>query len=196
MVAPPNPLSPAPGTGFSSGKHNTALQGHVAFFDADSDGIIWPSDTYRGFRDIKFGICLSMLSVLIIHFGFSWITQDSWIPDPFFRLKIKNMHRAMHGSSSGSYTVTGEFDQARFNSIFDTYSSEPHTHLTFWEGVRMIRGNRNLFDFFGWFSACFEWLATWILLRDKDPKGLKREDVKGVLMGYTFYQISGRKPQY
>lgn len=180
-----------------------------------------------------------MLSVLIIHFGFSWVSNETvqcrvinWLhrPDGLLRtlgslirfsdlrLRICTAYvrtflneveiqrlielQAMHGSSSGSYTVTGEFDQARFNSIFDTYSSEPHTHLTFWEGVRMIRGNRNLFDFvsrqsvarsfdartepvylkFGWFSACFEWLATWILLRDKDPKGLKREDVKGVLM--------------
>ncbi|PPR08045.1 hypothetical protein CVT24_010844 [Panaeolus cyanescens] len=196
MVAPPDPLSPAPGTGFTSGKRNTALQGHVAFFDTDNDGIIWPMDTYRGLRDIKFGILLSLFSVMVIHFGFSWVTQDSWIPDPLFRLKIKNMHRAKHGSTTGSYTAIGEFDQTRFNSMFDTYSSEPHTHLTFWEGVRMVRGNRDAFDMFGWFAACFEWLSTWLLLYDRDPKGLRKDDVKGVFTGYIFYRISGRKPNY
>lgn len=52
MVAPVDSPSPAPGTGFEPGKRNTALQAHVAFFDRDDDGIIWPSDTYvnAGFR--------------------------------------------------------------------------------------------------------------------------------------------------
>lgn len=51
-----------------------------------------------------------------------------------------------HGSDSESYTQLGEFDPKRFNYIFDMYSSEPHTHLTFLEGVRMLHGNRNPFD--------------------------------------------------
>ena len=45
MVAPKDPVSPAPGTGFDHEKENTALQGHVAFFDRDNDGVIWPTDT-------------------------------------------------------------------------------------------------------------------------------------------------------
>jgi hypothetical protein len=51
-----------------------------------------------------------------------------------------------HGSDSESYTQLGEFDAKRFDYIFDMYSSEPHTHLTFTEGVRMLHGNRNPFD--------------------------------------------------
>jgi hypothetical protein len=51
-----------------------------------------------------------------------------------------------HGSDSEAYTQVGEFDVTRFNYTFDIYSSEPHTHLTFTEGVRMVHGNRNAYD--------------------------------------------------
>jgi hypothetical protein len=90
MVAPKDGASTAPGTGYESGKQNTPLQKHVAFFDSDNDGVIWPSDTYDqrirstltplivsftfsyiGFRALKFGVSFSFLATLIIHSGFS-----------------------------------------------------------------------------------------------------------------------------
>jgi hypothetical protein len=45
MVAPVNGATTAPDSGYTPGKKNSELQGHVAFFDRDHDGIIWPSDT-------------------------------------------------------------------------------------------------------------------------------------------------------
>jgi hypothetical protein len=30
--------------------------------------------------------------------------------------------------------------------MFNLYTAPPHTHISFFEGVRMIRGNRNIFD--------------------------------------------------
>ncbi|CAA7266348.1 unnamed protein product [Cyclocybe aegerita] len=195
MVAPIDGLADAPGTGFEPGKKNTALQMHVAFFDTDNDGIIWPTDTYAGMRDIKFGVVLAFLSAMIIHSGFSYMSWGTYLPDPLFRLRINRMHRAIHGSDSRSYTTTGEFDDNRFNLIFDMYSSAPHTHLTFSEGWRMYRGNMNASDAFGWFASAFEWLATYIMLWPTDPKGMAKEDVKAVFNGSIFYRISGRKPK-
>jgi hypothetical protein len=46
MVAPKDAVASAPGTGFDPENKNTPLQGHVAFFDRDGDGVIWPYDTY------------------------------------------------------------------------------------------------------------------------------------------------------
>ncbi|KIJ26216.1 hypothetical protein M422DRAFT_209552 [Sphaerobolus stellatus SS14] len=168
---------------------NTALQGHVAFFDTDNDGIIWPLDTYHGFRAIGFGVFLSFLSMLVIHFGFSYATCSSWIPDPFFRLYNKNMHRAVHGSDSRSYTHRGELDEARFDEIFNTYTYPPNNNITFKQGVRMIRGNANPFDPFGWFAAIFEWGATYILLGSP----VLKEDVKGLMDGSLFYKLAAQK---
>lgn len=93
MVAPVDGPSPAPRTGFDAGRGNTALQSHVAFFDQDNDGVIWPSDTwvkgyqcqpftprltpwpfyrYSGFRDLKFNIVFAFVAMCLIHGAFSW----------------------------------------------------------------------------------------------------------------------------
>ena len=93
MVAPKDAVASAPGPGFDPENKNTPLQGHVAFFDRDGDGVIWPYDTYgappselsyppllirrfrryRGFRDLRFSIILSLLAVFIIHTGLSLV---------------------------------------------------------------------------------------------------------------------------
>jgi peroxygenase len=54
--------------------------------------------------------------------------------------------KAKHGSDTEAYTSTGEFDEKRFNYIFDMYSQPPHNALSFWEGIRMIHGNMDGFD--------------------------------------------------
>ncbi|KAF9449329.1 Caleosin-domain-containing protein [Macrolepiota fuliginosa MF-IS2] len=201
MVAPKNATVPAPGTGFTPGQKNTALQSHVAFFDRDDDGIIWPSDTFIGMREVKFNLFWTIVAVLVIHIGFSYAAWGSWIPDPFFRLKINRMHRASelpcakHGSDSESYTTTGEFDENRFDTVFNMYSKPPHEQLSFTEGVRMIHGNMNPFDPFGWFAAAFEWWATYYLIWPEDGY-MKKSDVRAVYNGSIFYHISGREPKY
>ncbi|KAJ3534037.1 hypothetical protein NMY22_g7091 [Coprinellus aureogranulatus] len=193
MVAPKDAVASAPGTGFDPERKNTPLQGHVAFFDRDGDGVIWPYDTYRGFREIKFGILLSLLAMVIIHGGLSYMTQSGLLPDPFFRLQIKNMHRAKHGSDSEVYTKTGEYDNARFEEMFKMYTKDPHTHIHYSELLHMLHGNMDPFDPFGWFAAGFEWLATYILLWPSDGR-MHKDDVRGVYNGSIFYIISGRKP--
>ncbi|KAJ6598108.1 Caleosin [Mycena vulgaris] len=168
-----------------------ALQSHVAFFDSDNDDIIWPTDTFKGFRSIGFGVILSFLSMIIIHFGFSYFTFGSLLPDPFFRIRVSRIHRALHGSDSGSYTQTGDLDEHRFNYMFDLFSSPPNTHLSFAEGVRMIRGNRNLMDFFGWFAAVFEWGATYILIWPKDGR-IAKQDIHDILDGSLFPKLAAK----
>lgn len=193
MVAPKDAQSPAPGTGFNPEMANTPLQGHVAFFDKDCDGIIWPWDTYHGLRELNFGVILSLLSMVVIHYGFSYVTMGSWLPDPFFRLNIKHMHRAKHGSDSEAYTGIGEFDEKRFDYVFDMYTMHPHSHMNFWEAMRMVHGNMDPWDPFGWVAAVLEWFATYLLLWPKDGR-MTKEDIKGVYTGSIFYMIAGRKP--
>ncbi|KAH0590022.1 hypothetical protein H2248_000200 [Termitomyces sp. 'cryptogamus'] len=138
--------SPPPNRSQPRKRDNTALQSHVAFFDTDGDGVIWPSDTFLGLRVLGLGVFFSVFAMLLIHGSLSWVTSGALLPDPFFRLRIENMHRGKHGSDSEAYTSTGAFDEDRFNYVFDMYSAEPHTHMTFGEGINMLHGNRNAFD--------------------------------------------------
>lgn len=55
-----------------------------------------------GFRRLGFGRLVSFLAVPFIHGSFSYPTNPGWLPDPFFRVWQKNMHRSKHGSDSGA----------------------------------------------------------------------------------------------
>ena len=44
----------------------TVLHQHMAFWDPDGDGLIYPLDTYRGFRNLGFDPIISALSMPIM----------------------------------------------------------------------------------------------------------------------------------
>jgi hypothetical protein len=74
----------------------TPLQQHILFWDRDGDGMIFPWDTYNGFRELGFNIIFSILATLIINGNFSYPTRlaYSWFPDPYFRVYLTSIHKA------------------------------------------------------------------------------------------------------
>ncbi|CAK5274073.1 unnamed protein product [Mycena citricolor] len=181
-----------PGDTDAAASPRPALQSHVAFFDTDGDDIIWPLDTYdafRGFLAIGFNLLISLFATLVIHAGFSYLTWGTLLPDVFFRIRVSKSQRGIHGSDTGAFTQTGELDEKRFNYVWDLYTAAPHEYMSFGEGVRMIQANRNPFDFFGWFAAAFEWLATYLLLWPEDGR-VSKQDVHDVMDGSLFYKLA------
>eukprot|EP01039_Chlorochromonas_danica_P004823 gene4823-5288_t len=148
-------------------KWQTPLQRHVAFFDRNDDGFISPVETFQGFRAIGFNILLSFLAVLIIHSSMAYPSQEGWLPDPLFRIGVKNIHRSKHGSDSGLYDIDGNINYDRLNEIIEKYDADRKNGLSFKEGFRMIREHRNIWDPYGWFAAMFEWGSFYLLMADK-----------------------------
>jgi hypothetical protein len=137
------------------------LQQHCDFFDPDNDGVIFPSDTYRGFHKLGFGILLSLLAVFIIHPNFSYPTLNSYIPDPLFRIYTARIHKDKHGSGSGTYDTEGRFVPQKFEDMFSKYAEGGDT-LTLWQVTKMLKGQRLIADPIGWGGAFFEcvWKPT------------------------------------
>ena len=81
---------------FNANEMKTPLQQHILFWDRDGDGMIFPWDTYNGFRELGFNIIFSILATLIINGNFSYPTRlaYSWFPDPYFRVYLTSIHKA------------------------------------------------------------------------------------------------------
>jgi len=116
----------------------------------------------------------------------------SYVPDPFLRIHIANIHRDKHGSDSGSFNHRGGFDRTSFNEIFTNAAPPAHDSLSFWEGVNLIKRNHDLFDIFGTLAAVFEWFAVYFMLWPADGR-CSKEDIKGVMDGSIFESIAGRR---
>ncbi|KAH7100259.1 Caleosin related protein-domain-containing protein [Auriculariales sp. MPI-PUGE-AT-0066] len=171
----------------------SALEKHCAFFDRDNDGIISPLDTLRGLLAINFGLIMSIIATVIIHFGFAYTSQPGILPDPFFRFHVPNAYHCKHGSDSNTYDTEGRYVPQKFDDIFEKYSTAPNKdYLTVFDTVRMIRGNRLTADPFGWFAAVFEWFAFWWLVWPHD-RHLMRDDVRALYSGELFYELAQRR---
>ncbi|CAM0872050.1 unnamed protein product [Alopecurus aequalis] len=127
----------------------SVLQQHVAFFDQNDDGIVYPWETFQGMRAIGLGIPVSLASALIINLVMSYPTQPGWIPSPLLSIHIKNIHKAKHGSDSETYDTEGRFDPSKFDAIFSKFGRTHPNALTEDEMDTMLKSNRNMYDFLG-----------------------------------------------
>ncbi|KAL4437268.1 hypothetical protein ABPG75_004407 [Micractinium tetrahymenae] len=170
----------------------TVMQQHIAFWDRDNDGILWPSDTYVGFRKLGFNVLLSAIAVPVIHGTFSWWTCPSWVPDPAMRIFIKNIHRGKHGSDSEVYDTEGRFVPQKFEEIFSKYDHGNKGGLLLSEVNEMVRGNRNIMDPVGWTAGWLEWNTSYYLIAKETPRGrlLLKDDMRAILDGSIFFSLA------
>lgn len=203
-------------------RHETVLQQHCAFFDRDKDGIIWPSDTYVGFRRLGFNILASLFAAFIIHINLSYPTSHSLIPDPWFRIWLDNIHRAKHGSDTQTYDGEGRFIPQHFEDFFEKYSSVYPGHpavgkkgeqgsvggdggsdqhpiveptkkgLTYYDFLRGWNSQRRYLDPVGWTAQFFEWTATYLLLWPADGI-MRKEDIRRIYDGSIFWDVAEKR---
>ncbi|KAL6709850.1 hypothetical protein ACN47E_000635 [Coniothyrium glycines] len=171
--------------------HQTVLQQHCDFFDRDHDGVLWPSDTFIGFRRLDFNVFLCALAVLLIHGNFSYPTCPSVWPDPYFRIYLANIHRCKHGSDTGTYDHEGRFVPQHFEDVFAKYSTG-RQFVTMEDVGALWKGQRCFGDLVGWSAEFLEWFATYLLLWPEDGRMMK-EDVRRIYDGSIFYEIAAKR---
>lgn len=170
----------------------SVLQQHIAFFDRNKDGIIYPWETFAGFRAIGFNFLISFLGMVIINGVFSYATLESWIPSLLFPIYIKNIHKAKHGSDSEVYDTEGRFVPEKFEELFSKFSKTDRSRLRYDELYSLTSANKNAYDPFGWTAEKLEWGITYLLLKDKDGF-VSKEQIRGMYDGSIFETIERQR---
>ena len=135
---------------------NQVLEQHCEFFDPDRDGIIWPADTYYACRSWGWAMPLSLFFAAAIHVVQSYGSLPGVLPDPFFRIHIRNLHMCKHGSSSLVIDYKGCFRPQQFEDFFSKFDESGKGGLTAGEIWRALRCQAFALDFFGQASALAE----------------------------------------
>ncbi|KAF8398950.1 hypothetical protein HHK36_014815 [Tetracentron sinense] len=165
--------------------HLNVLQKHVAFFDRNNDGIVYPWETYQGFRAIGCGIPLSTVSAFLINVALSGKTRPGKFPSLLFPVNVKNIHMAKHGSDSGVYDTEGRFVSSKFEDIFQKHAVSNSNALTSEELMGMLKANRMPKDYSGWVASWTEWKILYVLCKDKNGL-LQKDTIKAVYDGSLF----------
>ncbi|XP_026380615.1 probable peroxygenase 4 [Papaver somniferum] len=168
--------------------NQSVLQKHVAFFDRNKDGVIYPWETFQGFRAIGCGLGLSTLASIFINMGLSGKTRPGKFPNPLFPIVVQNIAKSKHTSDSGVYDTEGRFVASRFEELFQKHSKTNANALTEDELSELLKANRVPKDYGGWVAAYSEWKILYVLGKDKNGL-LHKETVRAAYDGSLFWHM-------
>ncbi|XWS63968.1 hypothetical protein CRYUN_Cryun06bG0146700 [Craigia yunnanensis] len=164
------------------------LQKHVAFFDRNHDGLVYPWETFEGFRAIGAGYFLSIFSSFFINVALSGKTRPGKFPSLLFPIEVKNIHLAKHGSDSGVYDKEGRFVPLKFEEIFSKFARTHADALTSDELMAMLKANREPKDYKGWIGGWTEWKVLYSICKDNHGL-LRKETIRAVYDGSLFEHL-------
>ncbi|XP_042498058.1 probable peroxygenase 5 [Macadamia integrifolia] len=167
------------------------LQKHAAFFDRNKDGLIYPWETFKGFRAIGSGIPLSTVAAIFVNVALSGKTRSGKF-SPLFPIEVRNVQRGKHGSDSGVYDTEGRFVPEKFEQIFNKHAHTNPNALTSKELSEMLKDNRVPKDYLGWLGAWIEWKVLYSLGKDEDGL-LHKDTIRGVYDGTLFEKLEEKK---
>ncbi|KAF5939284.1 hypothetical protein HYC85_023543 [Camellia sinensis] len=168
------------------------LKKHVEFFDRNKDGVVYPWETFQGFRAIGCNIFLSTFASIFINVALSGKTRPGKCPSLCFPIVVKNIQKAKHGSDSGVYDSEGRFVPSKFEEIFCKHAHTNPNALTSAELKEMRKANREPKDYGGWLLSFAEWTILYTLCKDKNGL-LQKDTVRGVYDGSLFEQMAEKK---
>ena len=145
-----------------------------------------PWETYTRLQQLGYNFLLSFFGTFFIHASMSWMTQEGWVPDPYFSILIANIHRCLYGSDTGLYDVEGRVDMHNVMALFGdpndpglpTLSADIVAHpalleirknkamkasYDFWDIWNLTELNKKIFDFYGYLISKLMWFYLWIL---------------------------------
>ncbi|XP_047306448.1 peroxygenase-like [Impatiens glandulifera] len=153
----------------------SVLHQHASFFDQDDNEIVIfrcqglrcltmtsssiTRNVFLAFdlRQLGFNIIVSLVMSMFINGAMS-----------YHSLPVTNIHKAKHGSDSGTNDTDGRYTPVNFENMFSKYALTIPDRLTFGEMWAMTAANRVALDFFGWFAAKVEWIMLYVLARDSE----------------------------
>uniref|UniRef100_A0A5B6ZSC8 Putative calcium ion-binding protein n=1 Tax=Davidia involucrata TaxID=16924 RepID=A0A5B6ZSC8_DAVIN len=168
-----------------------SLAKHVSFFDLNKDGIVYPWETFQGFRAIGCGYLLSFFAAIFINVGLSRKTRPGKF-SLYFPIEVKNIEKAKHGSDSGVYDTEGRFVPLKFEEIFRKHAQSNLEALTSDELMGMLKANRVPRDYKGWLASYTEWKILYVLCKDKHGL-LHKETIRAVYDGSLFERMAKAK---
>ncbi|XP_030529161.1 probable peroxygenase 4 isoform X2 [Rhodamnia argentea] len=164
------------------------LQKHAAFFDRNHDGVVYPWETFQGFRSIGASLFMSTVAAAFINIGLSQKTRPGKFPSFLFPIEVKNIQKAKHGSDSGVYDSEGRFVLSKFEEIFGKHALTHPNALTSDELQEMLKSNRQPRNYTGWLASYAEWKVLYILCKDKNGL-LHKDTVRAVYDGSLFERM-------
>ncbi|KAJ1698859.1 hypothetical protein LUZ63_007371 [Rhynchospora breviuscula] len=172
----------------------TPLQKHIAFFDRNKDGRVYPAEAIEGMMAIGFNMDLATYAAGLIVGGLSGATAPpGTIPGLLDPVYVENIKKGIHRSHSGSYDKEGRFVPEKFEEAFAKYGKTKPNALTLLEIDQLIKGNREPNDPMGPLSETVEWKLLYIAARDKKDGFLYKDTARGAFNGSLWDKMAKQR---